>query len=731
MKKHPSVVEGENSLRSHSGLAAFAAALIKDAQSDFQAMQPWLAEKRKYYERRYATSDNLGQVNFPWTNASALTVPMEDWHVEEMKAPIANVVFGGPRVYNMRPRNAAAVSNASASNLAMQDMLMNRMPDYEMQLFYGTDSWAQHGLVVWKVYYHYETRQTTETVRKSDLPQSLRSFSVQANITEEKQAIANQVGVTLITIEQFREQFDQIKARVMQEYDLHDDDEIDKVAIRQMMDFLSKPKQARVAIKRRAVVWDSPRQISVEIENIGVPQGTRSIETALRVSHKLFFHESDLRQRARDNSWYPDQTAEVIKLGPRPRIEAQASEMAMARRERSHTQTNVIRDNELFELWEIYCHWDIDGDGLDERCVLTVEPESGIVVKAIELPFDHGEWPFSAAFLEATDPSYFSSRGVPEKISDLARHVTALARTEMNNLAIEGSRSFTRVIGAGIPDELEWAPGLVIDVQQQGDFAPLDIRPTALVHEQPMRNYMALAERVVTGSRSPSIDSPEPERRTATQVNASSGREQNTLGVRARLFQTAQRRNGMLLWKTFRQFGPDKWFVDVTGQTPVKMTQAQIRGEFNVVPVGAVADMDPNFRFNRALQMLDINMKMSGALGDDPRGTPDLWTSWQDLLEENDPIAAARAMRKNDPETIQKIMEQRQQMAQRAQQIGDMAQRWQQNAGNTPEEALELLSEIKKQGAVWGDLQQLIDQSAQVTAGAQRSALLAGGQNGQ
>ena len=316
-KLSPTEVEGNKRLEG-SRVKEFADVLRKKTASDDTDRAPWISDLARCYDRRYAASVfDKPQVNYPWPGASNIAIGLSDTHIEELKPSFMNLHFGGPRTYQMHPRDASSVENVGASNLTMDDIVKYRMPDYMLQSAWGIDSLGTFGLKTDKVFYDYATRQTMETIRRADLPPRLASFAVVSDVSDFERQFAQQMGMTLMTREEFDKVAREVESVVRDEYDLDPEDRIDAVTIREIMQYLRNgSRDARLVVKRRAVVRDTPRLITIPQEDLVVPQGTTDIRWADRICHWMWFTEAEMLQRARDDVWGDTATQAVLGSGP-------------------------------------------------------------------------------------------------------------------------------------------------------------------------------------------------------------------------------------------------------------------------------------------------------------------------------------------------------------------------------------------------------------------------------
>lgn len=725
MKKTPVSVEGERRLdgRRLDEYAKSIAAALKQDRSDSNL---WLQGRREDYERRFGLRKEV--IRFPWKNASDARLGLSDVHVTEFKPAMVNVMLGSGRIYQMVAQDGQSWDHARHASMAMDSLCRWRMPDYIQQKLLTIESVAQHGVGFEKIFYDYRTEQKVETIRRRDLPPQLANFAVVEDPDPTTLLMAKSIGVVLMNRAEFDRQAPQIRELVKSLYGLDDEDPVDEVAANEIMKFLRNgSRESNLFIKRRAVVVDTPRLINVPIEQLIVPQGTACIEQAGRLAHRMFFTEGEIKQRARDEVW--DKAAVERLFGSnggagKPIMGVDYDELSLAKRDRWESLSDTMYGQDAFEVWETYAWWDIDRDGLDERVVLTIEPTSGAVLKAIEYPYDIPSWNFVQTSLEMTDASVFAPRGIPRQIEHLEKHANALVRAEENNLLIETSRSFLYDPDSGInPLSIQWMPSLMIPARPD-QIVPLEMSSKALQLEAPMRNMVSMAERMVSGANRNVLDMPPPERRTATEVQSFESARQRIRGIQGLLFQDAQTRSGNMLWALWRQYGPDEFYVSSTGKPPIKLTQAQISGKFIAFPVGAAGDMDPGYKAGQALSMLDITMKLAGAIADDPRYTVNIVPAFLEWAYQSNPLLAEQLISENPPEVVQGLVQQRQQLAAQLSQYEQEAQKAIQNTPADPKAQAELTRYIIS-NMPHKDFQQLIGQAQQARAGAARSAILA------
>lgn len=698
--------------------------LQHDLSDDARAMDSWLAQKQDAYERRYQQKQKSG-VNFPWPGASNFNYPAADIEIDQAKPSLLNVVFGGKRIADCIALNPESQAQATKAGQAMEYLLRYRMgergvPDFWKQTSFSADSFLQHGVSVDKQFYSYLVEWRTESYTRETLPDALKSIQVVDEVSPEEQQQYQQMGLLVVPRKQWAEYAPKVKDLVIATFGFDSSEKSDRVACAKVIDFIKANKPDKVLeFATMAVIEDTPRTVNVPIEQILLPAGARSITGASRVAHDMWFTENDLALRSYNGLWDEKAVQQVMDTAKSQRSPGnygvQGNRMWTSMEDRSGAMFGSGTQNEdaQFKITEAYCY-KRDDHGVPQPVVITLERQSGAVLRAQPYDYAHGAWPFVSSHYEMNDQAYFSSRGIPEKIEGLEKHMTAMMRAELNGLMMATSQSFTYRVNSGInPQKLRWMPHLMIPVRSQDDFKPVPTNTSVLALERPMMMMQNLITKVTGGRMNTTVNEMRQDRPpTATQVSEQSRYSQSSHGLRAMYFQHGRGQIYNQLWSLWQQFGPESFYATVTGEALQKMTQQDIRGDFKFLPVGSIKDMDPGFRTQEAMQMLDVLMRSEPYVQQDPRYVPDMVGAVKEVMDRICPTASARLLRPRSPEEQQQFMEQQQAQAQESQRIAQEAQKLQQGAPITPENALEVLKLIAKQ-APHGDLQPLIVQGQQ------------------
>ncbi len=732
----PSITSAKKLTQNSKFKEEFITHLQHDINADAQAMDQWIAKKRRAYDRRYQQDGVKRGTNFPWPGASTFNYPGSDIEVDNAKPGLMNIVFGGRRIVDAMPISPDAAAQTTDAGIAMEYLLRYRMgergvPDYYRQTALSIESFIQHGTSVDKVIYSYVTERRRESYTRQTLPDALAQIQVVDVVDQQQQQQLMQSGILMIQRDQFGEFAEQIEQVVVDVLNLDMQNREDRIVAQQTLSFIkANNPDAKLDIVATQVVEDSPRVINCEIENVIVPPGTQTLATSSRLAHDMWFTETELRMRSFSGQWSADAVDKVLENGQSNRRSGQidGTRLHDAMRQRTETFYDVDRDDAHFKISEVYC-FKLNAQKIPVPVVITMERQMGTVLRAVEYDYAHGAWPFTESSYEMNDHGYFASRGIPEKIEGLEKHMSGMMRAEMNGLLMATSQSFTYRVSSGInPQKLRWMPHLMIPVRSHDDLQPIQTHTNVLALEHPMLHITGLISKVTGGRLNTTTNELRQDRPpTATQVTEQSGASQNSNGLRGTYFQMGRSQIYKQVWSLWRQFGPSEFYAMVTNESLKKLSQHQIRGEFQMVPVGAIGDMDPDFRTQQAFQILDLLMKAQPIIQQDPRYAPDVTQAVKDVLDRMDVTASMRLLKRRSPEEMQQFIEAQQAEAQRLQELRSEAERLQVGAATTPEGAANVLREIRTTMPHKG-LQPLIEGGQEAAAAASNAAALVNGE---
>lgn len=617
-----------------------------------------------FYNRRFQ------QVNrnpkFPFVGCSNIVMPVIDMEVDKAKPPLMNV-FNSDPIVTFKAMDAQSFEKTDAAELTMGWLLKTRMRDFLDNMEIGIDHQKMYGYQIIKTVYEYRTSIATETITKEQIaPEVLNDLA---------QGLAA-VQTGQMTQEQFEEGF---SAFILSHFNLHPDDDLDRKAAQKIMDFILKEEE-EVVIKKREITHDAPYSYAVDPVLFIPESGTRNIQDAERITEIKFFTENDLMMRAMDGYFDEKEVKRAIEELNQPNQDkgdkvASKSTRMFVELETAKTDReglNNFQNEGLVEVHEVYCLYDIDGDGVKEKCILIYQPDTSAVFRFMEYPYSHGEWPFVQIKNELTDDRFYSARGVPEIIDQIDELITQNHRNKQDRMKIANSPTFTYRIASGFnPNNQRWVPGQMVPVMEHGDFQAVQL-PIIDASYDSEENILAtwVDRRLGSIELSLRAGSSLSEPRTRAEILALQGVAQQALTLSISRYQRGMKKVYNQIWDLWLQYGPNEVIIQQSAGVIRKITRYQIQGNFDIDPVGTIGDSSPEQQFLRAQQRLQtlLSLMQAGALqllGD--QYELDMAAAFKDMMDKDDFIASSRILRRRTPEEIARIQQQKALQAQQQQ----------------------------------------------------------------
>jgi hypothetical protein len=153
------------------------------------------------------------------------------------------------------------------------------------------------------------------------------------------------------------------------------------------------------------------------------------------IIHEMFITYDELVQNVNNKGWSREalDTIDYTKT-----VDLEQIDVTKSQRE----GIDLINNQDLIRIWECHCYWDLNGDGKEEKCIITISPDFDLKLRAIELPFHSYDFPFVKLFYELTDDSWYSHRGIPELIEDLVKEIDTQHMQRIDSQALRNTPQF-------------------------------------------------------------------------------------------------------------------------------------------------------------------------------------------------------------------------------------------------------------------------------------------------
>ena len=551
--------------------------LVKQVEKAVGDRSQWENKQRVFYERRFGIR---GEKNFPWPGSSNINIPLIDKTIRRQKPLYVSAVFGVNPVLSIETLGEAAPERARRIENFYDWLIRYKMDHCRETQIHSIDHFLTYGQSYIKAVWDHQTERKTRTLDLSFLPEDVDRSEV---TDEDFIQLAPQMGLDLNNKED-RIAFESV--------------------LKQFRDGKEFLKVSLQVVKQNAPAWHF-----VDSRDIVVPfDSSDEIDTLPWIAHRMFLTPAEIKARGIQGMYDSEVAQKVAK-------ESKTSEIAS--RDTSYVNTaRTVREGvsatsasgSHIEVYEIYFHHDINGDGLEEKCVMTISAKGNEVLRLIEYPYEHGEWPFTRFVYEITEPRWYAPRGIPELLHDLNAEINAQHNAKLDRMTIQNALTFkVREGSIRNPSQLRFRPGSYIPVRRMDDIQPITHQVMDYSFEAEERTLKAYAEEYV-GVQDFGISNvnQKVERRTAAEVQEISRMSQMQGALDIQIFQESMRRlhrQTLFLWA---QYGDMSVMVNIDGREPVMFNRWDLYSDFDLIPTGRLDNMDSRARSQKALADMQV-----------------------------------------------------------------------------------------------------------------------------
>lgn len=629
---------------------------VRSAEQD---RQNWIDKQRTLLEQRRGI--RRPKV-VPWVGANNDNWPVTDGVIRRWKPGITGLILDSDPVayfWAKRPDQVEAARSAQA----FWHWQFTHIEDVERTVYKLADMIAQHGMAVTHEGWDYHVEPSCRIV----LSNTLFPGGIQVAYQNFVQSVEQQNAQIAQAVDQGQAPPDTqplpvppqdafVKMILMQEYEIgningDEDPDPQTVAeeeqLAQTVDELLAGAPT-VKIIYHTVIRDKPAWAAFSPLDVIFPTRVTNPERGDYVGLVFRLTKDEIRKKVRDGVFMPSPAEEVI-AHMRPSQAGDRSEEEPFDARYGGSRAVILEDKDRIEgiesrhsrdepfqevFWKMYCHLDVNGDGINEKCILWYNPGRASVMSLTYYPFPFEEWPITVYEFEHIDDRPYSARGAAELLSVFQKQVNRLHNARLDAIQIVLAPMFTvRSVTGQVPRNVRFRPGQFIPVQQDGDFKPVPMDVSSLFQFLQEENYTKnLAEQYVGVFDSSVLNQQAAERRTATEVEAVNAQVANVFTGDARLFQSSFARSTQKLWKLWREFGEDDIYFRVTGEEqPRQMKKWEIDQDFDIEPAGTPANTNKALALSRARESLQLGLAdQSGVIN-----KSELWKNYFELTDRN------------------------------------------------------------------------------------------------
>lgn len=544
------------------------------------ARSSWESELATVYEKRYGMRD---PVDFPWPDAANVHLGLCDKQIRRLKAAFVRLVFGAVPIVTISAQDRTMAYRVEH----FFDWMLRSKMDIRVPLNMIADSMLAFGKGICKVTWNKEVRVVTDKFSVAEI------FGIEDNR------------------EILRADPPLIHARLAAAFDLNPMDPDDVETILGLVNDLREGAKA-LSVRHNITIHDEPQLTSVHPINFYGPVGMREIENASFFAHRMHVPTNQLK--ARQKAGFYKNVNAVIEHAENTPDERRIEELTTQSEYREDVAEGTYDHGDTVEIYECYWLYDVNRDGVKERVVTTIHRPTGKILRFVEYPYAHGQWPFTIFDYEITDGRFYSSRGIVDLLRDIQDEINIQHSNKINSMTITTAPIGFYARASGLqPEDIDWTPGQMIPTNnphQDVNFPLIPAHDISYEREEQILKTWAeelsgLMDSGITRSTSAV------QGRTATEVEAIQTENATVFSLDAENWQGNMRRVYEQIIGLWQQYGPDEVEIAVIGEDlPIKVSRQDIAGRYDVIPTGTPTNTTLSYRMGRAIQFFDIVSRM-------------------------------------------------------------------------------------------------------------------------
>ena len=561
--------------------------LMKRIESARNAAGVWEINQDKWHRLRMRVKKPK---SFPFEGCSNIRMPTAEKVIRKYKSGVLNSFFSLRPIVQVVPGPNGSYDQAQKIEKLLDHLCMDVIEGFEEKIAILMDYCCEKGFSIAKPFWTREIINRKVTIT----PQSLG---------EEKYMILLQFPETP---DELVHECLQAQGVDMSELVFSDNFDAFKEALEKIR--MGSPEE-KVDVKD--VVKDSPDVAIISPERCYVPSNSGIFIQGLDFVCQEFFQSIRvLKQNAKDGigKGWDKKVVSDIEEYKYTNLDDKQTDITKDQREGIE---RLQKPNESVRLWEVYGWFDINGDGEDEKVLLTIAPDFKKIIRKIELPLDSGKFPFVRFSMEHLDDRWFSSRGIPEVLEDIIKEIDTQHNQKIDQQTIRNAPMFVYRSGMVNPNLVQFIPSQGIPVKGTANLRDtIDVlnnnnpnvefsyEREALLLNTEIQEIFAQADFSIQSI----INKREP--RTLGEVDL----QQRSLGgqfsLDVRLHTRAFSELLTQIFEFWNQFGPSDYAFNYFGPNSqpelIKLTKEDLQGKFTITVRGNDQNTNPNTRVQKA-----------------------------------------------------------------------------------------------------------------------------------
>lgn len=570
---HPENIKSVNAVDITQEISAFIVATAKDVESERANRSAWEKKIDDLIDLRYGYRQRKIH---PWPDAANYSIPLIDAHINKIKPSYINLVSGISPICSFEPFGSEDIEPAKKRE-TLFDWRMRTKVKFAKPYAVAVDKGLEQGSVVFKIVWNYTTRNYQEELDLADLDD--KSLAVIGDPRTTDDIIFAIIEEELSVDVEFEENAKEI-AKAIQKF---------------------REGETKFQFNFVEIENNEPEITACSVRgDIVVPMDTTDIQFARFIDQPFWRTTTQLKKAMRDEKYkeYPD--TDINAWGSKDTKKSSSSK----------------QQDEVILLHETCVWYDVNEDGIKERCIATWPDNApASVLRFIEIPYEHGLFPYVQIRRELNDSGFYTSRGIPALDEDYQKGISQAVNQAENNGTLTNSpvTVMRRNTVTNIKNR-RYIPGETIETN--GDPNDYQIRVMANV-SQPILFQLAQYLKSWADQRIGNVASGLSEvnnlpgagpggRKTKAEIDLISSLQGEVQSLDLVVWQLQMADVYYQIDALYNQYGDEEEEVIITGQEPQKISRREIQGKWNIVPNGRLDNTDPILKANKAFNLMKI-----------------------------------------------------------------------------------------------------------------------------
>ena len=212
----------------------------------------------------------------------------------------------------------------------------------------------------------------------------------------------------------------------------------------------------RKKTKVHKIISMHPQIMTWPIEDVILPGGSfQAVQNMPRIALRSYLTEWDLEFNRKTFNWNTEFATPAAAVGW---VRTQREGLG---------KTHHNKTGEIYEVFDYYINYDIDGDGYEEDLLVTFDRHSGRAMKIRYNPYDRRP----IELMQFQKRAYLGyGMGMLEKLRSFQQEISDIHNYRNLNMLLANTKLWKVKRGAGIPENMKIYPGKQVNVADPGDI---------------------------------------------------------------------------------------------------------------------------------------------------------------------------------------------------------------------------------------------------------------------